>query len=220
MTTARLATADEIPDLAAVLARAFARDPFYAFLAGDAPERGQRMRDGWTGILRYGSDHLSHTYTTDDHAGVALWLAPGYGGPSLLDSVRQMPALARLAGWRRLRTIGDAVASLEEHRHRHVAEPHFYLSAIGVEPSRQGEGVGTALMLPVLEQCDGEGLPAYLETAVARNVLLYERLGFDVVEEMDLPGTDVHGWLMLRPAARRARLGRAPATTPSRHGSG
>ncbi|MGH2417314.1 MAG: GNAT family N-acetyltransferase [Candidatus Limnocylindria bacterium] len=200
MTSARLATADEIPDLAAVLASAFARDPFYVFLAGDAPERGQRMRDGWSGILRYGSARLSHTYTTDDHAGVALWLPPGYGGPSLLDSLRQMPALARLAGWRRLRTIGDAVASLEEHRHRHVARPHFYLSAIGVEPARQGEGVGTALMLPVLGRCDQEGIPAYLETAVARNVLLYERLGFDVVEEMDLPGTDIHGWLMLRSA--------------------
>jgi hypothetical protein len=29
-------------------------------------------------------------------------------------------------------------------------------------------------------------------------VLLYERLGFDVVEELTLPRTDVHGWLMAR----------------------
>ncbi len=198
MTSVRLATIGEIPDLAAVLARAFARDPFYLYLAGDAPERTQRMRDGWAGILRYGSAHLSQTYTTDDHAGVALWLPPGYRGPPLLDSLRQMPALARLAGWRRLRTVGDAVASLEEHRHRHVPAPHFYLSAIGVDPDRQGQGIGTALMEPILERSDREGLPAYLETAVARNVLLYERLGFDVVEEMDLPRTDIHGWLMLR----------------------
>ena len=37
--------------------------------------------------------------------------------------------------------------------------------------------------------------------ATARNVLLYERQGFNVVEELTLPNTDVHGWLMLRPAA-------------------
>ena len=49
MTTVRLATLDEIPDLAAVLARAFAHDPFFAWMAGDAPERSQRMRDGWSG---------------------------------------------------------------------------------------------------------------------------------------------------------------------------
>jgi GNAT superfamily N-acetyltransferase len=198
MTSVRLATSAEIGDLAAVLARALARDPFYLYLAGDAPERSQRMRDGWAGILRFGSAHLSHTYTTDDLAGAAVWLPPGYRGPGLIDGLRQLPAMARLAGWRRLRMVGDAVASLEQHRHRHVGAPHFYLSAIGVEPDRQGEGVGTALMQPVLDRCDREGLPAYLETAVARNVLLYERLGFDVVEEMDLPGTDIHGWQMLR----------------------
>ncbi len=200
MAPVRLARPDEISDLAGVLARAFVHDPFYAYLAGDAPERTQRMRDGWTGILRFGSAHLAHTYTTDDHAGVAIWLPPGYRGPSLLDSLRQMPALARLAGWRRLRMVGDSIAVLEERRHHHAPLPHFYLSALGVEPTRQGEGTGTALMQPVLDRCDRDGTPAYLETAAARNVLLYERLGFDVVEEMDLPKSDVHGWLMLRPA--------------------
>ena len=196
----RLAIIDEIPELAGVLARAFAHDPFYSYLAGDAPERSQRMKDGWNGILRFGSAHLAHTYTTDDRAGVAIWLPPGYRGPSVLDSLRQMPALARLAGWRRLRTVGDAVAALEERRHHHVPQPHFYLSALGVEPERQGTGTGTALTKPVLELSDRDGTPAYLETATARNVLLYERLGFNVVEEMDLPGTDVRGWLMLRAA--------------------
>ncbi len=47
----RRATRQEIPALAATLARAFAHDPFYSFLAGDAPERSQRMQDGWSGIL-------------------------------------------------------------------------------------------------------------------------------------------------------------------------
>jgi GNAT superfamily N-acetyltransferase len=206
MTSVRLATTDEIPELAAVLARAFAHDPFYAWMAGDAPERGQRMQDGWSGILRHGSAHLALTYTTDDRAGVAIWLPPGQRGASLLDSLRQMPALARLAGWGRLRKVGDAMAALEEHRRRHVPLPHFYLSALGVEPARQGEGIGTALVQPVLDQCDRSDTPAYLETAVARNVLLYERLRFDVVEEIDLPGTDIHGWLMVR----RPRAGTSP----------
>ena len=38
----------------------------------------------------------------------------------------------------------------------------------------------------------------WLKTAVGRNVLLYERHGFEVVEELVLPTTDIHGWLMLR----------------------
>ncbi len=197
----RRATRQEIPALAATLARAFVHDPFYSFLAGDAPERSQRMQDGWSGILRFGSAGLVETYTTDDYAGVALWIPPGHGGPSFIDSLRMTPSIARLAGWRRLRQVTNAIGALEERHRHHVPQAHFYLSALGVEPDRQGEGVGTALMQPVLERCTRDGVPAYLETATARNVLLYERLGFDVVEELTLPNTDVHGWLMLRPSA-------------------
>ena len=99
---------------------------------------------------------------------------------------------------RRLREISRAIDALEERRRHYVPTPHFYLSALGVEPERQGEGIGTALMQPVLERADREQLAAYLETAAARNVLLYERQRFAVVEELTLPGTDVHGWLMRR----------------------
>jgi ribosomal protein S18 acetylase RimI-like enzyme len=204
----RRATLDEIPELAAVLTRAFARDPFYLFLAGEASERSSRMRDGWSGILRFASAHLSDTWTTDDHAGVAVWLPPGYGGPSFIDSLRIIPSIARLAGWSRLRQVTDALDTLERHRHGHVPEPHYYLSALGVEPERQGTGIGSALLRPTLDRCDERRLPAYLETATARNVLLYERLGFDVVEELTLPRTDIHGWLMLRRPRAPFRTGR------------
>ena len=202
MTEVRPARPGEIGDLAAVLTRAFARDPFYSYLVGDASERNQRMRDGWNGLLRHSSNRLSTTYTTDDLAGVAVWHPPGYRGPGFIDSLRLLPSVSRLAGgMRRLREVSKAIAVLEERRRRHAPGAHFYLSALGVEPDRQGEGVGTALMQPVMERADRDGLPAYLETATGRNVLLYERQGFRVVEELTLPNTDVHGWLMLRPPA-------------------
>jgi ribosomal protein S18 acetylase RimI-like enzyme len=199
MSGVRLARPDEIGELAGVLARAFAHDPFYAYLAGDASEPTQRMRDGWTGILRFTSDRLSTTYTTDDRAGVAIWHPPNYYGAGFVDSLRLLPSVSRLAGGlRRLREISRAVEALEERRRRHVPMPHYYLSALGVDPDRQGEGIGTSLMQPVLERADREQHAAYLETATGRNVLLYERQGFSVVEELTLPGTDVHGWLMRR----------------------
>lgn len=208
MSAVRPARPGEINDLAAVLTRAFARDPFYSYLVGSASERNQRMRDGWAGLLRHASDRLSTTFTTDDLAGVAIWHPPGYNGPSFIGSLRLLPSVSRLAGGlRRLREISKAVAALEERRHLHAPAAHFYLSALGVEPERQGEGLGTALMQPVLERADADGLPAYLETATARNVLLYERQGFRVVEELTLPSSDVHGWLMLRPPKLNATAG-------------
>jgi ribosomal protein S18 acetylase RimI-like enzyme len=200
MSDVRRATVDEIPELAATLARAFAHDPFYEFLAGDAPERNQRMRDGWTGFLRHATNGMSHTYTTDDHAGVAVWHPPGYSGAGFIDSLRLLPSATRMAGSiGRLRDVSRAIAALEHRRRLHAPGPHFYLSVLGVEPERQGEGIGSSLMRPALELATGAGVPAYLETATGRNVLLYERVGFAVVEELTIPGTDIHGWLMLRP---------------------
>ena len=200
MSDVRRATVDEIPELAATLARAFAHDPFYEFLAGDAPERNQRMRDGWTGFLRHATNGLSHTYTTDDHAGVAVWHPPGYSGAGFIDSLRLLPSATRMAGSiGRLRDVSRAIAALEHRRRLHAPGPHVYLSVLGVEPERQGEGIGSSLMRPALELATGAGVPAYLETATGRNVLLYERVGFAVVEELTIPGTDIHGWLMRRP---------------------
>lgn len=204
----RRARPDDIRELAAVLASAFVRDPFFGWLAGEASERNQRMREGWTGILRFASAGLSETWTTDDRAGVAIWIPPGRAASSPLDALRLTPALARMTTWRRLREAAAAVEELERHRRRHVPEPHWYLSALGVDPARQGEGIGSALIGPVLAAADAGSAPAYLETATARNVLLYERHGFDVVEELVLPRTDIHGWLMLR--RPRAEAHRSP----------
>jgi ribosomal protein S18 acetylase RimI-like enzyme len=215
----RRATRDEIPTLAAVLARAFAADPFFSYLAGDAPERSQRMRDGWAGILRYASARLSATWTTDDRSGAAIWIPPGRDASSLLDQLRLIRVYARLIGWRRMRQASDAIRAMEERRAAHVPEPHFYLAALGVEPKRQGEGIGSALLAPVLAEADAAGVACYLETATGRNVLLYERHGFDVVEELVLPRTDVHGWLMRRPA-NAGPPAAAPGTSPSRSESG
>jgi ribosomal protein S18 acetylase RimI-like enzyme len=216
----RRATRDDIPAIAAMLARAFTADPFFAYLAGDAPERAQRMRDGWRAILRHASARLSATWTTDDLAGAALWIPPGRSASGVLDQLRMLPALGRLTGWGRLRAVSAALERLEDRRHQHVPTAHWYLSALGVEPERQGEGIGSALLAPVLAHADATGLPCYLETAVGRNVLLYERHGFDVVEELVLPSTDVHGWLMLRPAASEDSRAAGRRTRPSRSGSG
>jgi GNAT superfamily N-acetyltransferase len=54
---------------------------------------------------------------------------------------------------------------------------------MGVTPARQGRGFGTALLRPVLERCHADRAPAYLEASTSRNRALYERNGFEVVEE-------------------------------------
>ena len=72
-------------------------------------------------------------------------------------------------------------ATLDEHLPH---EPHDYLPIVGTRPEQQGRGIGTALLGPVLERCDREQRPAYLEATSARNRTLYARLGFRVTGEI------------------------------------
>jgi len=86
--------------------------------------------------------------------------------------------------------------NLVEGMHPH--EPHWYLATLGTAVELQGQGVGSALMQPVLEHCDAEGLPAYLESSKERNVPFYRRHGFEVVKEVPLPGGGPKLWTMWR----------------------
>ncbi len=63
-------------------------------------------------------------------------------------------------------------------------------------------------MRPVLNRCDHDGTPAYLEATSPRNRQLYQRLGFHVTSEIPLPDGPTM-WRMWRdPAgARRADAG-------------
>ena len=82
----------------------------------------------------------------------------------------------------------------------HPREPHWYLFAVGFVPEATGQGRGTALLEPVLERCDSERVPAYLEASTADNARLYGRLGFEPREELELlPG------LRVRPMWREPR---------------
>ncbi len=131
---------------------------------------------------------------TDDGAAAALWLGPGLkADDEALGAIFQEAFADR--GDTTGGAVGDAIAAF------HPKDPHWYLPLIGVDPGRQGRGLGSALLKAGLALCDAAGLPAYLESSNIKNVPLYERFGFEVlgvVQPGDFPGL----WPMLRPARR------------------
>ncbi len=84
-------------------------------------------------------------------------------------------------------------------------EPHWYLSIIGVDPARQGQGVGAALLRSRLRRCAEDGLPAYLESSNPENVPLYQHFGFDVTGTLGLTEGAPVVSTMWRPVPRRRR---------------
>ncbi len=132
---------------------------------------------------------------TGDGAAAALWLAPG----STVDSEAMGEVIGAAFAARGAaagdNTIGEQLAAF------HPKEAHWYLPLIGVDPARQGAGLGSALLRAGLALCDAQRLPAYLESSNRKNIPLYERFGFEVqgcIQPGDFPGL----WPMSR-AARR-----------------
>jgi ribosomal protein S18 acetylase RimI-like enzyme len=72
-------------------------------------------------------------------------------------------------------------AIFEQMEAFHPREVHWHLPLIGVDPSHQGQGIGSALLRHVLSACDKQKVLAYLEATSSRNILLYERHGFEAL---------------------------------------
>jgi GNAT superfamily N-acetyltransferase len=175
----REATTADIGALSRALARAFEDDPVMSWLYPGL-HRMERFMGGYELKL-----HLPHgsVYTTDDIAGGAIWAPPGKWRTSGLDVLRVAPGLLRITGSRLRRALG----TMRAVESKHPAEPHWYLAVLGTEPTHQGKGVGGALMAPMLERCDREGMPAYLESSKESNIPFYKRFGFAVTGEIQLP---------------------------------
>jgi len=81
----------------------------------------------------------------------------------------------------------------------HPTEPHWYLPFIGVDPARQGNGHGSALMEHALTRCDREQKLAYLESSNPRNIPLYQRHGFEVLGTIQVGSSPPLAPMLRRP---------------------
>ena len=110
---------------------------------------------------------------TSDGLGVALWLPPGVHGE---DRPLEAVIAESIVGEKQT----EVAAIFEQTEHYRPAEPHWYLSLIGVEALHRNNGCGAALLRHRLGQCDREHLPAYLWSSNPLNISLYERHGFKI----------------------------------------
>lgn len=113
-------------------------------------------------------------YLAPDFAGAALWLKPGV-------EPNQDALIGLIWDSTSSEVQKDLFPILEQMDKFHPKYPHWYLPMIGVEPGRQGSGVGSALLQHSLANCDADGLPAYLESSNPKNISLYERFGFEEI---------------------------------------
>ncbi len=183
------ATPDRLPALASVLGRAFVVEPMMRWPLGESDDHEARLVRAF------------EVFMAEPIRRGLVWEASASTGALILIPAGQMDAVddANLAmrsvyerddGARRFDSFWDWVGS------KHPDEPLALLDSIAVEPTAQGRGIGSALIRFGLEQARVSGHGAWIETGNPRNVPLYQRHGFRVVDDADAPGGGPHVWFM------------------------
>jgi ribosomal protein S18 acetylase RimI-like enzyme len=184
------ATPEDRDRCTATMVAAFVNDPLIRWMFPDAeqylavfPQVGRH----------YGGAafDLGTAFRTDDHAGSAWWIPPGES----VDEEALGGVMEANIEPERLGVIFDFLGQVGTS---HPEIDHWHLPAIGVDPSRQGIGIGSQLLGHSLAEVDRNGDVAYLESSNPRNVPLYERFGFEVIAEIQA-GDSPTIWAMLRP---------------------
>ncbi len=198
----------QIRDAGELLARAFHDDPLCSYITPGDAKRARDLPWIMTAFIRY-CYPFGTVYTTSGALeGVAVWAPPGHASITLVRMLRAgllvAPIKVGLTDTRRFLNITN---HLEELHKKEVPPRHWYLMWLGVAPSSRGRGIGSALVQAVTSRADEEGLLCYLENTKAMNLAFYQRHGFDVVSETDVPKGGPHIWTMKREPRERARGG-------------
>jgi len=162
----------EVDHAIATLVLAFGADPVARWMYED-PHQYLLHIPRLLRALGTSSFDAGTAHRTNNGLGVALWLPPGVHGDD-------GPLEAVIADSMVEKKQAEVATVFERTEHYRPAEPHWYLSLIGVEAFHRNNGCGAALLQSGLRRCDREHLPAYLWSSNPLNISLYERHGFEI----------------------------------------
>lgn len=183
-------------DVIETLAQAFHTDPALTYILRDATSRPRRLTQLFRSIVA--DDMIAgRVVRSAGNEAAALWRAPGKAGSNGQPMLAQILPMLRIFGFALPRAL-RVVDGIDRNRPR---GDFWYLHFVGVRPAHQGKGWGGRIIRDGLARADTDGVPAWLETATPENVPLYQRLGFVIQCEWDVPQGGPHFWGMMRPAA-------------------
>jgi GNAT superfamily N-acetyltransferase len=183
------ATPERLPALASVLGRAFVVEPMMRWPLGESDDHEARLVRAFEMFME---DPIRLGLVWEAGAAMGALISIPAGQMDAVDAgnLAMRNVYERDDGARRFDSFWEWVGS------RHPDEPLALLDSVAVEPAAQGRGIGSALLRFGLEQARVAGHGAWIETGNPRNVPLYQRHGFRVVDDADAPGGGPHVWFM------------------------
>lgn len=182
--------ADQISQAAGVTARALRDNPSSMGVSPDPLVRLEMLHSTFGRTL--GGARVAGVRRGNCVLGVAAADPPGHCISSMLprELWKLDPPDPGASDAERFLHFGSVLAAHD------LAESHWHVGPVGVEPGFQGMGIGRDAMTLLCAELDQYQRLAWLETDKPHNVRFYISLGFEVVEETPLFSS--RNWFMRR----------------------
>jgi GNAT superfamily N-acetyltransferase len=184
LATIRPAQAADVPALTRVLVRAYMDDPVAIWICGSSSLRAQTLAVLYSARLRQ-MLAAEGVWTNAERTCAAVWTPPDHQQASIRPSAALLRCLLDPRLMVRLPLLASGFLGMQR---AHPQQPHhWYLSLVGTDPDARGRGLGSAVLQPVFQRCDRDGVGAYLESSKPRNLDFYAHFGFHTTGELQLP---------------------------------
>ena len=166
-----------------IFAEAFVDEPGSVATIGKTPEKRLpllKRHFGAQARLSLAGGASKCTLINGKIAGAMIISPPGNAAVSGLEMLRLVLGVVFTTSpailWRAMKS------SAEDEKHR-PKEPNNFLEIIAVDPKRQGQGIGGAMLSHLTGMSDKDGILTYLSTTDPKTVPLYRKHGFKVISE-------------------------------------
>ena len=190
--------------LSEALYDALTEDVFYVAMessvSGGSNQRREAMLRYYDYSMREAREHGTlYRYQPNGKAvGASIWSKPVYGRLSRQMADEKKAFLRVHLGDASLDRYAQITGGMAAQTAIIVPPGSWYLSIIGIAPAFQGQGLGGRLIRPILEKTDTLGCHTYLETFTPQNMRFYRRLGFQIADAFNAPGSNTRYWVMIR----------------------
>ena len=182
-----------------MLVNAFWDDPLNLYFIPESENRRRLFSEYLLARLKFAVKYGEVYSTSPNFEGIAAWFPPGMSDLTYIRLLRVgFLKLIRVLGMKTISRMNRVGSHTAKTRKQHLPEPHWHLFPIAVDPKHQGKRYASALMRPMLDRIQSEGLPCFLETLTEENVSLYEHFGFEVIYKETIPEVELTNWGMVR----------------------
>jgi ribosomal protein S18 acetylase RimI-like enzyme len=187
----------DIKKAADVLVSAYTEDPMLKIILKEEDKRRVQFEVMLRFCVKYGnvfspSDNLEGVMAIAPHdKDMTVWRTFRSGGFFIGMKIASIAKMMK-----------ESTKLIEEaKKNLNLGHPYIYLFIIGVPQELQGKSFGGKLLRAIVEKAEIERTPMYLETQNEKNVSLYEKYEFHVVDKVNLPDpVNLPMWLMIRDA--------------------